>query len=97
MSLSPRERADYLLLLREPTPRQCLSAFATESGVTWLSGFSNIVEKAGLEMPELATILENLPPTLVAAHVANFLDGGLAIQDPSTPGLTGDFFSETFD
>lgn len=77
MTLSPRDRADYLLLIEKPTNRQCLEAFATESGVELCRQFPNIVTKASAELPELKTILE-LPAELVAIQVGLFLDGGRA-------------------
>jgi hypothetical protein len=74
MKLSPRDRADYLLLIEKPTNRECLEAFATESGVELCRQFPNIVNKASVELPELISILE-LPAELVAIQVGVFLDG----------------------
>ena len=77
MTLSPRDRADYLLLIEKPTNRECLEAFATEPGVELYRQFPNIVTKASGELPELKTILE-LTAELVAIQVGCFLDGGRA-------------------
>ncbi len=75
MKLSPRVRADYLLLIDAPKPRQCLEAFATESGVDWCVKYGCVVEKATLALPELPDLLRSLTPMLVAEHVTGFLDG----------------------
>ncbi len=75
MTLSPRIRADYLLLISNPTPSQCLEAFATTHGVEWLSAFSNIVEKASMELPTLPQLLAKMTPDLVALYVGQSLDG----------------------
>ena len=75
MHLSPRLRADYLLRIDGPTPRQCLEAFATTEGVEWLGTFPNIVDKASMELPALPKLLENLASDLVALYVGQFLDG----------------------
>ena len=83
MTLSPRIRADYLLLISNPTPRQCLEAFATTWGVEWLSTFSNIVEKASIELPSLPQLLRSLDPDYVALYVGQFLDGEHAIERAS--------------
>ncbi len=74
-NLSPRIRADYLLLIENPTGRECLSAFATESGVELCRDFANIVNKASAEFPELPNII-GLPAEFVAAQVIEFLDFG---------------------
>jgi hypothetical protein len=84
MTLSPRDRADYLLLIEKPTNRQCLEAFATESGVELCRQFANIVTKASTELPELKIILE-LPAELVAIQVGVFLDGCRVPIDTSEP------------
>lgn len=97
MLLSPRDRVDHLLLLKDPSPRQCLSAFATENGVNFVSMHPNIVNKASREMPELLQILGVIPPDLVAVHVANFLDGGLDSQSPNTLGPIGNLFAGEVD
>lgn len=83
MNLSPRVRADYLLLIDAPKPRQCLEAFATESGVQWCVGYQCVVDKATFELPELPTLLKSLPPFLVAVHVTEFLDGAAGALDSS--------------
>ena len=76
MTLSPRDRTDYLLLVEKPTHRQCLEAFATESGVELCRQFPNIVARASTELPELSNLIETLPFELVAIQVGLFLDGG---------------------
>lgn len=75
MTLSPRIRADYLLLISNPTTRQCLEAFATPQGAEWLSAFSNIVQKASTELPTLPQLLAKMTPDLVALYVGQCLDG----------------------
>ncbi len=84
MTLSPRIRADYLLLISIPTPRQCLEAFATTQGVEWLSAFSNIVEKASMELPTLPQLLRSLDPDYVALYVGQFLDGEHSVAQSGT-------------
>jgi hypothetical protein len=76
MTLSPRDRADFLLLIEKPTHRQCLEAFATESGVELCRQHPNIVSRAAAELPELGTLLNALPAEFVAIQVCLFLDGG---------------------
>lgn len=94
MTLSPRDRADYLLLIDSPTHRQCLEGFATESGVELCRQYPNIVTKASAELPELSILLDALPAELVAIQVGLFLDGGRnAINTGDTlavDGLLGD-------
>lgn len=85
MTLSPRLRADYLLLIDSPTPRQCLEAFATTQGVEWLGTFSNIVDKASMELPNLPQLLANLTPDLVALYVGQTLDCEHTITQPGAP------------
>jgi hypothetical protein len=90
MTLSPRDRADYLLLIDSPTNRQCLEAFATESGVELCRQYPNIVTKASAELPELSTLLDALPAELVAIQVGLFLDGGRnAINTGDTLAVDG--------
>ena len=84
MTLSPRIRADYLLLINSPSPRQCLEAFATSQGVEWLSAFSNIVEKASMELPTLPQLLRSLDPDYVALYVGQFLDGEHSVAQSGT-------------
>ncbi len=95
MTLSPRDRADYLLLIEKPTHRQCLEAFATESGVELCRQFPNIVARASTEFPELSTLIETLSAEFVAIQVGLFLDGGRnAITTGETlavDGLLGDY------
>lgn len=79
--LSPRVRADYLLLIDAPKPRQCLEAFSTESGVDWCVKYGCVVEKATLELPALPELLKSLPPMLVAVYVTGFLDGASGTGD----------------
>jgi hypothetical protein len=81
MQLSPRVRADYLLLIDAPKPHQCLEAFSTVSGVTWCVKYDCVVEKATLELPALPELLKSLPPMLVAEYVTGFLDGVSSIGD----------------
>jgi hypothetical protein len=75
MTLSPRDRGDYLLLIKKPTNRQCLEAFATESGIELCRQYPNIVFKASVELPELNDYLD-LPVEFVASQVRQFLDAG---------------------
>lgn len=83
MNLSPRIRADYLLLIDAPTPRQCLEALSTESGVEWCAAYQPVIAKATVELPELPTLLKSLPPMLVAARVTEVLDGAASALDSS--------------
>lgn len=85
MTLSPRIRADYLLLIDSPTPRQCLEAFASTEGVEWLGAFSNIVDKASVELPSLPQLLENMTPDLVALYVGQWLDGKHSVAPEGEP------------
>jgi hypothetical protein len=75
MTLSPRIRADFLLLYGTPNGRQCLEAFATSEGVMSYKKFPNLVAKASAKMPELAMLIESLPPELLAVRVCMHLDG----------------------
>ena len=94
MTLSPRDRTDYLLLIDKPTPRQCLEAFATESGVELCRQFPNIVARASTDLPELSNLIETLPFELVAIQVGLFLDGGrnaiTTFETLAVGGLLGD-------
>ena len=85
MTLSPRDRADYLLLIEKPSHRQCLEAFATELGVELCRQYPNILSKASAELPELSTLIDALPTELIAMQVVLFLDGG---PDAITKGET---------
>jgi len=85
MTLSPRIRADYLLLIDCPTPRQCLEAFATTEGVEWLGAFANIVDKASMELPNLPQLLANMIPDLVALYVGQWLDGKHSVAPEGEP------------
>ena len=90
MTLSPRDRADYLLLIEKPTHRQCLEAFASESGVELCRQYPNIVSKASVELTELSTLIDALPAELVAIQVGLFLDGGRnAINTGETLAVDG--------
>ena len=94
MTLSPRDRTDYLLLIEKPTHRQCLEAFATESGVKLCRQFPNIVARASTELPELSNLIQTLPLELVAIQVGLFLDGErnaiTACETLPVDGLLGD-------
>jgi len=85
MTLSPRLRADYLLLIANPTPRQCIEAFATTEGVEWLDAFANIVNKASMELPNLPQLLANMTPDLVALYVEQWLDGKHSVAPEGEP------------
>ena len=85
MTLSPRLRADYLLLFANPTPRQCLEAFATTEGVEWLGTFANIVDKASTALPNLPQLLANMTPDLVALYVGQWLDGKHSVAPEGEP------------
>lgn len=85
MTLSPRIRADYLLLIDSPTRRQCLEAFATTEGVEWLGTFANVVAKASMELPNLPQLLANMTPDLVALYVGQWLDGKHAVAQEGGP------------
>ena len=85
MPPSPRIRADFLLLIDCPTPRQCLEAFATTEGVEWLGAFANIVDKASMELPNLPELLANMTPDLVALYVGQWLDGKHAVAQEGEP------------
>ena len=85
MTLSPRLRADYLLLIGNPTPRQCLEAFATTEGVEWLGTFANVLAKASMELPNLPQLLANMTPDLVALYVGLWLDGELSVAPEGEP------------
>jgi len=75
MPLSPRIRPDFLLLLDDPTPRQCLEAFATEKGVEFCKPYPNIAAKAALEFPQLLELIANgMPSELIAYRVCTVLD-----------------------
>ena len=85
MPPSPRIRADFLLLIDCPTPRQCLEAFATTEGVEWLGTLANVVAKASMELPNLPQLLANITPDLVALYVGQFLDGQHAVAPEGDP------------
>ena len=76
LPLSPRIRPDFLLLHDEPTPLQCLEAFATEQGVEFCKPYPNIAAKAALEFPQLLELIANgMPSELIAYRVCAALDG----------------------
>ena len=76
MPLSPRIRPDFLLLLDDPTPRQCLEAFATEQGVEFCKPYPNILAKAAMEFPQLPELIaSHMSPELIAYSVCAALDG----------------------
>ena len=90
MSLSPRARADFLLL-GPATEQRCLEAFATAEGVLLYARYPNIVSKAASVFRELPALIdEGLPPELVAVQVCRFLDGGYAaLEVPETISIDG--------
>ena len=90
MSLSPRLRADYLLL-GTPTPQRCLEAFATVDGASMYAGYPNIVARAATVFTELPALIDAaLPAELIAARVSQFLDGGYAaLQAPEVVSIEG--------
>ena len=85
MPPSPRIRADYILLIDSPTPRQCLEAFASIEGVEWLGTLANVVAKASMELPNLPELLANMTPDLVALYVGQWLDGKHAVAQEGEP------------
>lgn len=90
MSLSPRARADFLLL-GPATEQRCLEAFATAEGVMLYAGYPNIVSKATWVFRELPALIDDeLLPELVAVQVCRFLDGGYsALEVPETISIDG--------
>ena len=90
MSLSPRLRADYLLL-GIPTPQRCLEAFATVDGASLYAGYPNIVSKAATVFDELPALIDAaLPAELLATRLIQFLDGGYAaLQAPDDVSIDG--------
>ena len=85
MSLSPRLRADYLLL-ETPTAQRCLEAFATAEGVDQYAAYPNIVRKAATVFTGLPALIDaGLPPELIAIQVSRFLDGGYAALEAPEP------------
>ena len=87
VNLSPRIRADYLLLIEAPNPRQCLEAFASEKGVLWCSDYPGLAIKASQALPDLPVLLKSLPAFLVADAVLRFLEG--SITDVESFDITG--------
>ena len=85
MCLSPRLRADYLLL-GPPTAQRCLEAFATAEGALLYAKYENIASKATTVFSELPSLIDaQLPPEFIAAQVCRFLDGGYAaLKIPET-------------
>lgn len=90
MSLSPRLRADYLLL-GTPTAQRCLEAFATSEGVGRYSVHPNIVRKAATVFSGLPSLIDAaLSPELIAIQVSRFLDGGYAaLEAPEVVSIDG--------
>jgi hypothetical protein len=90
MSLSPRLRADYLML-GTPTPQRCIEAFATVDGASMYAEFPNIVARAATVFTELPALIDaKLPPELIAIQVSRFLDGGYAaLEVPETVSIDG--------
>lgn len=94
MPLSPRIRADFLLMIANPTARQCLESFATVQGVAMCTTFSNIVAKASTVFPGLPQLLDALPPEFVAYQVNQFLDGDNGAQGTDDAQLLGDLLAD---
>jgi hypothetical protein len=94
MTLSPRLRADYLLFIDCPTPRQCLEAFATTEGVEWLGTLANVVAKASIELPNLPELLANMTPDLVALYVGQWLDGRHSVAPEGEPYSIAGVFTD---
>ena len=90
MSLSPRLRADYLLL-GTPTAQRCLEAFATADGASMYAEYPNIVARAATVFTELPALIDAaLPAELIAPRVSQFLDGGYtALQAPEVVSIEG--------
>ena len=88
MSLSPRIRADYLLL-GVPTAMRCLEGFATVDGAAQYTAYPNIVRKAATVFAGLPALIDaGLPPELIATQVSRFLDGGYAaLEVPETVSI----------
>lgn len=76
LPLSPRIRPDFLLLHDEPTPLQCLEAFATAEGVEFCKPYANVLAKASLRYPKLPELIAaHVPSELIAHGVCMVLDG----------------------
>lgn len=90
MSLSPRLRADYLLL-GTPTELRCLEAFATVDGASQYATYPNIVRRAATVFTGLPALIDGrLPPELIAIQVSRFLDGGYtALEAPEVVSIEG--------
>ena len=90
MSLSPRLRADYLLL-GIPTEQRCLEAFATIDGASQYAAYPNIVRRAATVFTGLPALIDGrLPPELIAIQVSRFLDGGYtALEAPEVVSIDG--------
>ena len=90
MSLSPRLRADYLLV-GKPTPQRCLEAFATVEGASRYAGYPNIISKAAAVFTKLPALIDaGLPPELIAIQVSRFIDGGYAaLETPDVVSIDG--------
>jgi len=85
MSLSLRNRPDFLLLHEAPTAQQCLEAFATEQGVDFCKPYPNIVAKAALKFPQLPELIaSHVPSELIAYSVCAALDG-IAVEAQALP------------
>ena len=90
MPLSPRLRADYLLL-GPATAQRCLESFATAEGALLYRSYQNIADKAATVFPELSALIDAaLPPELVAVQVCRYLDGGYAaLEVPESLPIDG--------
>ena len=90
MSLSPRLRADYLLV-GTPTAQRCLEAFATADGAGTYVRYPNIVNRAATVFTELPAMIECcLPPELIAFQVGRFLDSGYSdLNAPDSISING--------
>ena len=90
MPLSPRLRADYLLL-GPTTAQRCLEAFATVEGADLYATYPNIVRKAATIFSGLPALIDSaLPPELISIQVGRFLDCGYeALISPETYSIDG--------
>ena len=90
--LDSAERWDYLLKIDSPTDQDCLRAFATEAGVTVLSQFTNIVQRASRVLPQLPELMATLGTDLTAAAVRAYL-GGADLRPSQSVLDAGDAFN----